>query len=136
MKIFVKHPDQLPEVARKLIELIGDSKVFLFYGDMGAGKTTFIKSICAALGVEDTVSSPTFSIVNEYQSASGSVYHFDFYRLKNEQEAFDMGYEEYLYSGHYCLIEWPERIPNLLPEDARKIDIKILGTEQREITFS
>lgn len=136
MQIFVEHPDQLPEVAQQLVELMGESKVCLFYGEMGAGKTTLIKSICAVLGVEDTVSSPTFSIVNEYDATNGTIYHFDFYRLRNEQEAFDMGYEEYFYSDRYCFIEWPERIPNLLPEGACKIEIKILGNEHRQIILS
>lgn len=135
MEFMVNHPEELTKVAKEAIDSFGDNKVFLFYGSMGAGKTTFIKSLCEALGVTDTTSSPTFSIVNEYDSPHGPVYHFDFYRLRDEQEAFDMGYEEYLYSGHYCFIEWPDKIPNLLPHDARQINIDILDPESRKITF-
>lgn len=101
----------LNAVAKKIVKSFSDARVILFYGDMGAGKTTFIKEICAELGVIENTSSPTFSIVNEYDSTNGSIYHFDFYRLRDEQEAFDMGYEEYLYSGNYCLIEWPDKSP-------------------------
>ncbi len=102
-------------IAREIINSPGLRKVICFYGEMGAGKTTFIKSFCQQAGVEDKVQSPTFSIVNEYQGADGNpVYHFDFYRLKSEEEAFDLGYEQYLFSGYFCLIEWPERISGIL----------------------
>lgn len=136
MQIVVESLAQLPDVATKIIQWMGRNRVCLFYGDMGAGKTTLIKSICAALGVEDNVSSPTFSIVNEYHTPHGPVYHFDFYRLQNEQEAFDMGYEEYFYSGAYCFVEWPERISNLLPEDSCKIHIAFMSQSKRRISFS
>lgn len=135
MEFMVNHPEELAKVAREAVESFGKNRIFLFYGSMGAGKTTFIKALCEALGVTDTTSSPTFSIVNEYDSPQGHVYHFDFYRLRDEQEAFDMGYEEYLYSGHYCFIEWPEKIPNLLPPDAKVVKIDILSPESRKITF-
>ena len=135
MEFMVNHSEELAKVAREAVESFGKNRIFLFYGSMGAGKTTFIKALCEALGVTDTTSSPTFSIVNEYDSPQRPVYHFDFYRLRDEQEAFDMGYEEYLYSGHYCFIEWPEKIPNLLPPDAKVVKIDILSPESRKITF-
>ena len=98
--------------------------MFAFHGEMGAGKTTFIKTICAALGVEDATSSPTFALVNEYRSGKGEpVYHFDFYRIRSEAEALDMGFEEYVFSGYYCFIEWPEKIPNLLPPGTVQVRI-------------
>lgn len=108
---------QLPEVARNLLETFSDERFFAFFGKMGVGKTTLIKELCAALGVEDNVCSPTFAIVNEYSMAGGEpVYHFDFYRLKSLAEAYDIGYEEYFYSGCYCFTEWTEKIEELLPE--------------------
>jgi len=131
MTFSIDHKDDLLAAAEKLLEI--NNKIVLFYGDMGAGKTTFIKAICQVLGVTDTVSSPTFSIVNEYESPVGPVFHFDFYRLKNETEALDLGYEEYLYSGNYCFIEWPEKIPNLLPEHAAKVSLTITGDQERLI---
>lgn len=125
----------LSAVAKKIVKSFSDARVILFYGDMGAGKTTFIKEICAELGVIENTSSPTFSIVNEYDSSNGPIYHFDFYRLRDEQEAFDMGYEEYLYSGNYCLIEWPNKIANLLPPDSKSVYIKVTGPDSRIIEF-
>lgn len=126
--------DALPQAAENLLMSADSNKrVFLFDAPMGAGKTTLIKSICASLGVKENVSSPTFSIVNEYQGSEGPVYHFDFYRLKNEQEAYDLGYEEYFYSGHYCMVEWPKKIPTLLPDDAAFIEIEITGLQSRII---
>jgi tRNA threonylcarbamoyladenosine biosynthesis protein TsaE len=129
MTLEINHTDDLLIAAEKLLAF--NNNVFLFYGDMGAGKTTFIKSICQKLGVDDTVSSPTFSIVNEYVSPEGPIYHFDFYRLKTETEAMDLGFEEYLYSGNYCFIEWPEKIPNLLPDHAVNVSITITGEQER-----
>lgn len=109
--------EEIQEVAKKIILFSEDKKVWLFEGEMGAGKTTLIKAICACLGVTDNVTSPTYSLVNEYQSRdNNTLYHFDFYRIKNESEALDMGIEEYFYSGGYCFVEWPSKIPNLLPE--------------------
>ena len=134
MDFKVNHLVDLPEVADKLIAGFPSSRIFLFFGDMGAGKTTFIKALCSKLGVHDKVSSPTYSIVNEYQSARGRVYHFDFYRLKEESEALDMGYEEYLYDGDYCLIEWPEKIKNLWPPEYVKVTISVAKDQQRLIT--
>lgn len=135
MQIVVEHISHLPNAAQQVVQALGDSRVVLFYGDMGAGKTTLIKAICTALGVAENVSSPTFSIVNEYESPHGPVYHFDFYRLREESEALDMGYEEYLYSGAYCLIEWPEKIVGLLPEDACKVMIEVSTDEKRKISI-
>jgi tRNA threonylcarbamoyladenosine biosynthesis protein TsaE len=133
--IEVNSLNDLPAAAKQLMETFKDKKVFAFYGQMGAGKTTFIKAICNELGVHENTSSPTFSIVNEYRANETVVYHFDFYRLKNEQEAFDLGYEEYFYSGAYCFIEWPEKIPSLLPQDIIKIDIHASGPDSRTIRF-
>ena len=101
--------DGLPDAARRLLAIVGNRRVLLFYGAMGAGKTTLINALCRQLGVADTTSSPTFAIVNEYQSTHGPLYHFDFYRIKSEQEAFDLGYEDYFYSGAYCFVEWATR---------------------------
>lgn len=125
---------ELPAVAGEITAFAEDVRVFLFYGDMGAGKTTLIKSICACLGATDHVTSPTFSIVNEYNSASRQkIYHFDFYRIKSQTEALDMGYEEYFYSGNYCFIEWPEKIDGLLPENYIRVEIKVTGENSRLI---
>jgi tRNA threonylcarbamoyladenosine biosynthesis protein TsaE len=125
----------LPQIASQVIAHAGNNRIFLFNGDMGAGKTTFIKTLCQALGVVDGVTSPTFSIVNEYEGTSAKIYHFDFYRLKDQNEALDMGAEEYFYSGNYCFIEWPEKIPDMLPQHYINISIKVLGDNSREITF-
>lgn len=130
-----KHQEELSGIAQKLLEQHGNKRIFAFYGSMGAGKTTFIRYICKALGVEDLVGSPTFSIVNQYRLAKGgSVFHFDFYRMKNQEEAFDIGYEDYFYSEDYCLLEWPEKVEELLPDDYVRVEIQEhLG--QRTITF-
>jgi tRNA threonylcarbamoyladenosine biosynthesis protein TsaE len=113
------------ETAREFIAQMGDHRVFAFYGKMGAGKTTFVKAICEELGVEDVITSPTFAIVNEYEVKlkSQSIFHFDFYRIKKLEEVYDMGYEDYFYSGALCFIEWPELIEDLLPDDAVKVSI-------------
>lgn len=134
MDFKVKQLADLPEVATSLLNNFPSSRIFLFFGEMGAGKTTFIKTLCNKLGVTDAVSSPTYSIVNEYQSAKGKVYHFDFYRLKNETEALDMGYEEYLDDVNYCLIEWPEKIINLWPREFVKVNITVINQHERQIT--
>lgn len=128
--------DQISEVAKKILNEAKGQKIFVFYGEMGAGKTTLIKAICKNLGVTQNMSSPTFSLVNEYQNTQGqTLYHFDFYRLNSEEEAFDYGYEEYFFSGDYCFIEWPEKIPNLLPANHVAIKISIQNS-QREILVS
>ena len=148
MNIIITDIDHIREAAREFIAHIGDRRVFAFYGKMGAGKTTFIKAVCEELGVEDVVTSPTFAIVNEYTSpdpseggegladsdsgrpssplgrSGGVLYHFDFYRIKRIEEVYDMGYEDYFYSGNLCFIEWPELIEDLLPADAVRVTIE------------
>jgi len=134
MTIYVDGPENLSGVARQVLDFAGNEKIFLFYGEMGSGKTTLIKAICRELGIGDLVSSPTFSIVNEYASPQGPVYHFDFYRLKNETEALDIGYEDYIYSGCYCFIEWPEKINTFLPEKVCRVNIKVETDNRRKIS--
>lgn len=125
MEITLKSIDKIDEAAREFIEGMGDNTIFAFYGKMGVGKTTFIKAICEALGVQDVINSPTFAIVNEYMAGNGEpIYHFDFYRIKKEQEVLDIGYEDYIYSDCLCFMEWPELIEDLLPEDAVKVTIE------------
>ena len=124
MEIIINNLENIREAARAFIDAIGDRKVFAFYGSMGAGKTTFVKAICEELGVEDVITSPTFAIINEYSSREGVIYHFDFYRIKKLEEVYDMGYEDYFYSGALCFIEWPELIEEVLPEDAVKVSIR------------
>lgn len=124
---------QLPSIASEIISFAKDNRIFLFYGDMGAGKTTLIKSLCENLGTTEPVTSPTFSIVNEYIGTKNKIYHFDFYRLKNQTEALDMGYEEYFYSDAYCFIEWPEKIPDLLPQHYVNIKINVLNDNSRQV---
>ncbi|MBO6078156.1 MAG: tRNA (adenosine(37)-N6)-threonylcarbamoyltransferase complex ATPase subunit type 1 TsaE [Bacteroidaceae bacterium] len=117
--------DTIRESAKEFVRLMGDDTVFAFYGKMGAGKTTFIKALCQELGVEDEVNSPTFAIINEYRSQTTAelIYHFDFYRIKKLEEVYDLGYEDYFYSGALCFIEWPELVEELLPLDAKKVTI-------------
>lgn len=124
MEIKISNLDSIKEAASAFVQQIGDRKVFAFYGSMGAGKTTFVKAICEELGVEDVITSPTFAIINEYHAHDDVIYHFDFYRIKKLEEVYDMGYEDYFYSGALCFIEWPELIEELLPEDAVKVSIK------------
>ena len=135
MEIRIDNIEGLEAAAREFVEAMGDRKVFAFYGKMGAGKTTFIKAICEVLGVEDVVASPTFAIVNEYMTPEGSVYHFDFYRIKNLREAYDIGTEEYFYSGCPCFIEWPELIEELLPEEAVRVCIEVHEDGSRTISL-
>ncbi|HZX62546.1 MAG TPA: tRNA (adenosine(37)-N6)-threonylcarbamoyltransferase complex ATPase subunit type 1 TsaE [Bacteroidales bacterium] len=120
--------------AEKLLAAYPGRRVFAFYGKMGAGKTTFIKAISSVLGAVDVVQSPSFPIINEYKTSTGdSIFHFDFYRIRKTEEVFDIGYEEYIYSGSYCFIEWPELMEDLLPDDVVKV--KIRGKDQRQIEF-
>lgn len=137
MQLAVSIPsiDQNPAAVKELLKNFSSCRVFAFYGEMGAGKTTIIKEICRQLGVkENEMSSPTFALINEYRSAEGiPVFHFDFYRIKDEAEVFDLGYEDYFYSGNYCFIEWPEKIPNILPANCVKVQIKVEG-ERRILT--
>lgn len=137
MEIILHSLDEIEAAARQFVEAMDQCTVFAFYGKMGAGKTTFIKSLCEVLGVSDVVNSPTFSIVNEYQSDSTGelIYHFDFYRIKKLEEVYDMGYEDYFYSGALCFIEWPELIEELLPGDAVRVDIEELADGSRVVKF-
>jgi len=126
--------EEIHDTAKKFLEEIGDKKIFTFNGKMGAGKTTFIKAICEVMGVKETINSPTFSIVNEYEAADGRIiYHFDCYRINKIQEALDLGAEEYLYSGNLCFIEWSENIAPLLPETLVNVDINEIENKKREI---
>jgi tRNA threonylcarbamoyladenosine biosynthesis protein TsaE len=135
ISIAIQNTENIREAAREFIQHIGEHRVFAFYGEMGAGKTTFIKAICEELGVEDVITSPTFAIVNEYTSSDGSIYHFDFYRIKKLEEVYDMGFEDYFYSGALCFIEWPELIEEVLPEDAVKVNITENADGSRKICF-
>lgn len=129
--------EDLNEIAKKLISDFGDEKVILFYGEMGVGKTTLIKILCQELGIEELTNSPTFSIVNEYLSNQNkTIYHFDFYRIEAEEEVFDMGYEDYFYGDSFCFIEWPEMIPNLLPQNTVKITIELDAENNRLISVA
>ena len=137
MEIKIQSLDQIHEAARRFIEAMGDNTVFALYGKMGAGKTTFIKAVCEELGVSDVITSPTFAIVNEYRSdiAGELIYHFDFYRIKKLEEVYDMGYEDYFYSGSLCFLEWPELIEELLPGDAVKVEIAEQEDGSRIVKF-
>ncbi len=124
MKIEISGIEALPQVAKELLASFPEERFFAFFGKMGVGKTTLIKEMCARLGVTDIVSSPTFAIVNEYATAGGeAVYHFDFYRLKSIGEAYDLGYEEYFYSGCYCFVEWTEKIEEILPDRYLRVEL-------------
>ena len=134
MRIEIPSVDKIQEAARQFVCQMGDAKVFAFYAKMGAGKTTFIKAICQELGVEDVITSPTFALVNEYTAGDGSpIFHFDFYRIKKLEEVYDMGYEDYFYSGALCLMEWPELVEELLPQDAVAVTIHANADGSRSI---
>jgi tRNA threonylcarbamoyladenosine biosynthesis protein TsaE len=135
--ITIKDLDHIEDAAREFIKNMGDDTVFAFYGKMGAGKTTFIKALCKLLGVEDEVNSPTFAIINEYRSETTAelIYHFDFYRIKKLEEVYDLGYEDYFYSGALCFIEWPELVEELLPLDAKKVTITENADGSRTISI-
>jgi len=133
----IKSLDTIRDTARQFIDGIGDRTVFTFNGKMGAGKTTFIKAICEVMGVKETVNSPTFSIVNEYEAADGRIiYHFDCYRITKTQEALDLGAEEYLYSGNLCFIEWSENMVSLLPDTLVNVDIEEQEDGSRNVVIS
>ena len=135
-EIIINGTQDLPRAARVFLDHIGDSRVIAFYRSMGAGKTTFITALCEALGVRDVVNSPTFTIVNEYRDGAGEpVYHFDFYRINRLSEALDIGLYEYFDSGALCLVEWPEMIEELLPEDVLKVQILVDDADTRTLLF-
>lgn len=128
--------ENLPQVAKEFIESFGDDRIFLFEGEMGSGKTTFIAEVCRQLGADDDFGSPTFSLVNEYADSEGNpIYHFDLYRIDSPQEALDMGAEEYLNSGEICFVEWPDRLENLVPEDARYVSIEVNPDGSRTLIY-
>lgn len=137
MNINITSLDNIHEAARQFIAAMGDNTVFAFYGKMGAGKTTFIKAVCEELGVTDPINSPTFAIVNEYRSDTTGelIYHFDFYRIQKIEEVYDMGYEDYFYSGALCFIEWPELVEEVLPGDAVSVRIDEQEDSTRTVTF-
>lgn len=135
MEIKINNLEDIDNAAKQFVAGIGDRTVFAFYGKMGAGKTTFIKAVCKALGVDDVVTSPTFAIVNEYRTDTAElIYHFDFYRIKKLEEVYDMGYEDYFDSGALCFIEWPELIEELLPADVVKVNITVEPDDSRLVT--
>ena len=125
----------LLKVSKHLAELVSEEKIILFSGEMGAGKTTLIKEFCKYLEVQDEVSSPTFSLVNEYESKVGPVYHFDLYRIQSEEELYDIGYEDYFFSGYLCLVEWPEMASGIIPENHISVKIRV-ENDQRIITVT
>lgn len=137
-EIRIESLDRIEEAARQFVDAMGDRTVFAFYGKMGAGKTTFVKEVCTLLGVTDNIASPTFAIVNEYRSAIAGelIYHFDFYRIKKLEEVYDLGYEDYFYSGALCFIEWPELIEELLPEDTVRVTIEENEDGSRTLTLA
>lgn len=135
--IKIENLQNYPDAAKEFIEAMDGRRIFAFYGNMGTGKTTLIKSICEAMGVEDAINSPTFAIVNEYEDKEGeTIFHFDFYRIKSLAEVYNMGYEEYLYSDAYCFIEWPELIEELLPEETTKVYINEESDGTRTVTIT
>ncbi|MDO4949084.1 MAG: tRNA (adenosine(37)-N6)-threonylcarbamoyltransferase complex ATPase subunit type 1 TsaE [Bacteroidales bacterium] len=137
MEIIIDSLESIHAAAKQFVEAMDSDTVFAFYGKMGAGKTTFIKAVCEELGVTDVITSPTFAIVNEYRSETTAelIYHFDFYRIKKLDEVYDMGYEDYFYSGCLCFVEWPELIEELLPEDAVKVTIEEQNDGCRVLRF-
>lgn len=135
-EIEIRKINDLERSALEFLEHIGDASVIAFYGAMGAGKTTFITALCKVLGVKDVVNSPTFTIVNEYLSGTGrAIYHFDFYRINKLSEVMDIGFDEYIYSDGLCLIEWPEKIEELLPEDTLRVYMTVEGDDLRILNF-
>ena len=137
MKIIIKDKRHLIAAAKQLLEQSGKNKIFAFYGSMGAGKTTIIKAICELLGAIDIISSPTFTLVNEYKTSSGeSLYHIDFYRIRKQEEVYDFGLEEYLTGDMYCFMEWPDLIEEILPEETIKVRISVDENEQRILSIS
>lgn len=137
MEIIIKDKRHLATAARQLLKISGDKKIFAFYGAMGAGKTTFIKAICEEIGAVDIISSPTFTLVNEYKTTGGeAIFHIDFYRIKKHEEVYDFGVEEYLTGDSYCFMEWPELVEEILPPETVKVIIKADESEQRILSIS
>lgn len=138
MEIKIQSLDQIHEAAKEFIAAMGENTVFALYGKMGAGKTTFVKAVCEELGVTDMITSPTFAIVNEYRSEDTAelIYHFDFYRINKLEEVYDMGYEDYFYSGALCFIEWPELVEELLPGNTIKVSIEEQKDGARTVTLN
>jgi tRNA threonylcarbamoyladenosine biosynthesis protein TsaE len=137
MDLIIKDKRHISAAARQLLKFSGDKKIFAFYGSMGAGKTTIIKAVCETLGVIDIVSSPTFTLVNEYRTSGGeSLYHIDFYRIMKQEEVYDFGVEEYLTGDSYCFMEWPELIEELLPPETVIVRISVDNQEQRTLSIS
>lgn len=138
MEIKIQSLDQIHEAAKEFIAAMGENTVFALYGKMGAGKTTFVKAVCEELGVTDMITSPTFAIVNEYRSEDTAelMYHFDFYRINKLEEVYDMGYEDYFYSGALCFIEWPELVEELLPGNTIKVSIEEQKDGTRTVTLN
>jgi tRNA threonylcarbamoyladenosine biosynthesis protein TsaE len=137
MDLIIKDKRHLPAAAKQLLKYSENKKIFAFYGSMGAGKTTIIKAVCEYLGAIDTVTSPTFTLVNEYKTASGeSLFHIDFYRIKKQEEVYDFGIEEYLSGNSYCFLEWPELIEELLPPETIAVRISVDNLEQRILSIS
>ena len=135
--LYIRNLQEIENTVKDFIEANKTQKIFAFYGKMGTGKTTFIKELCRQLGSEDVVTSPTFAIVNEYETKNnGLIYHFDFYRIEKQEEVYDLGYEDYFYSDNYCFIEWPELIENLLPENCTKVYIKELENGTRQLNIN
>ena len=136
MELLLNNLSEIDILANRFVENMNHRKVFAFYGEMGAGKTTFIKAVCKILGVTETITSPTFAIINEYKkSDSEAIFHFDFYRIKNIEEAYDFGYEDYFYSGQLCFIEWPELVEPLLPENVVRVQSTVQDNDQRLISI-
>ena len=136
LEIKIKSLDGIADAARQFVDAMGENKVFAMFGPMGVGKTTFVKAVCEILGVEDIITSPTFAIVNEYRTNTGDqIFHFDFYRIRKVEEVYDMGYEDYVYSGAVCFLEWPELIEELLPEDAVRVTLSEEEDGTRTITL-
>lgn len=136
LEIKIKSLDGIADAARQFVDAMGENKVFAMFGPMGVGKTTFVKAVCEILGVEDTITSPTFAIINEYRTNTGDqIFHFDFYRIRKVEEVYDMGYEDYVYSGAVCFLEWPELIEELLPEDAVRVTLSEEEDGTRTITL-
>ncbi len=135
-KVLIKNLKDIDRAAIEFLEKVQGNSILAFYGQMGAGKTTFIKAVCKALSVPDSVNSPTFTIINEYRGGDKNpIYHFDFYRINKIEEAFDIGFDEFVDSGYLCLIEWPEKIEQILPDNCLKVQISVLDNGSREVTF-